>query len=140
MTSPSSPEWDVVLRQPRRPAAEVRRSDIPHGPGVYAWFRGDDCVYVGKASDLRSRLSTHLGTSLDLSRSTLRSWVAVREIGISRADTRRRPTIMTSEQVAIVTSWIRACDLAWVLAASQEDAALLESRLLAAWRPPINVA
>lgn len=140
MTRPTTPEWDVVLERPRRPASEVRRADIPDRPGVYAWFRDGDCVYLGKASDLRSRLSTHLGTSLDLSRSTLRSWVAVRELDMTRERTRRRPTIMTSEQVAVVTSWIRGCDLAWVTAESKEEAAALESKLLTAWRPPINVA
>ena len=59
---------------------------------------------------------------------------------MTRERTRRRPTIMTSEQVAVVTSWIRGCDLAWVTAESKEEAAALESKLLTAWRPPINVA
>ena len=41
---------------------------------------------------------------------------------------------------ATVTAWIRGCDLAWVTTVSKEAAALLEARLLSAWRPPINVA
>ncbi|WP_420826040.1 GIY-YIG nuclease family protein [Microbacterium excoecariae] len=140
MTSSTVPEWDDVLTQPRRPAGDLRRTDIPDGPGAYAWFRNGACVYLGKASDLRSRLSTHLGKSLDLNRSTLRSWVAVRELGVTRAYTRRRPTVMTSSEVAVVTGWIRSCDVAWVTTDSKEDDARLESKLLAAWRPPINVA
>lgn len=140
MTSPTAPEWDVVLTRPRRLASEVCRKDIPDSPGIYAWFRDGECVYLGKATDLRSRLSTHLGKSLDLSRSTLRSWVAVRELGVTREYTRRRPTVMTSGEVAVVTGWIRGCDLAWVTTDSKEDAAHLESTLLTAWRPPINVA
>ena len=140
MTTPSPPEWDAVLLQPRRPASELRRTDIPDRPGVYAWFRDGECAYLGKASDLRSRLSTHLGQSLDLSRSTLRSWVAVRVLGVTREYTRRRPTVMSSSEVAEVTNWIRGCDLAWVTTDSKENAARLESRLLTAWRPPINVA
>lgn len=140
MTSPTVPEWDVVLTQPRRPASEARRIDIPNSPGVYAWFRDGECVYLGKAANLRSRLSTHLGESLDLSRSTLRSWVAVRELDVTREYTRRRPTVMTPGEVAIVTGWIRGCDLAWVTTDSKEDAAQLESKLLTAWRPSINVA
>ncbi|WP_374113575.1 GIY-YIG nuclease family protein [Microbacterium sp. zg.B48] len=140
MTSPSTPEWNVVLAQPRQPASTIQRGDVPDGPGVYAWFRDGDCVYLGKASNLRSRLGTHLGTSLDLSRSTVRSWVAVRELNLTREHTRRRPTVMTDEQVAIVTEWIRSCDLSWVTSASSEEAASLEAKLLAAWRPPLNVA
>jgi len=140
MTSPSSPEWDAVLARPRQSAATVQRGDLPKAPGVYAWFRDGECVYLGKASNLRSRLGTHLGTSLDLSRSTLRSWVAVRELNLTREYTRRRPTVMTDGQVAIVTQWIRGCDLAWITTASSADATSLEDQLLAAWRPPINVA
>jgi hypothetical protein len=47
---------------------------------------------------------------------------------------------MTDGQVAVVTEWIRACELAWVTTSSKEEAALLEAKLLNAWRPPINVA
>lgn len=47
---------------------------------------------------------------------------------------------MTSGQVAVVTEWIRGCDLAWVTTDSKEDAAQLEANLLTAWRPSINVA
>lgn len=140
VSSPTGEPWQRVLSRPRRLASGVARGDIPSQPGVYAWFRDGQCVYVGKASDLRFRLSTHLGTSLDLSRSTLRSWVAVRELGLSRAHTRQRPTVMTAEQVAVVNAWMRGCDLAWESTATREGAAALEAELLAAWRPPINVA
>lgn len=135
-----TPEWRDLLSKPRRLAARIERADIPTRPGVYAWFRGNGCVYLGKASDLRSRLSAHLSTSLDLSRSTLRSWVAVRELGLTREYTRRRPTVMTAGQVAMVNSWLRECDLAWITTPTKEDAVSLESALLTAWRPPINVA
>ena len=139
-TVPQSSEWQSVLAQPRRAASTLTRLDIPTSAGVYAWFQSDECVYLGKASSLRSRLRTHLGTSNDLSRSTLRSWVAVRELGLDRAHTRHRPSLMTTEQVAVVNAWIRSCDLAWVETDTNEDAAALEARLLADWRPPINVA
>jgi len=137
---PSSPEWNALLARPRQSAATVQRRDLPDAPGVYAWFRDGECVYLGKASNLRSRLGTHLGTSLDLSRSTLRSWVAVRELNLTREYTRRRPTVMTDGQVAIFTQRVRSCDLAWMTTASSGDAASLEARLLAVWRPPINLA
>lgn len=139
-THPDTPEWQDVIARPRRIAGTVQRADVPSKPGVYAWFRDGVCVYLGKASDLRSRLASHLASSLDLSRSTLRSWVAVRELGLAREYTRRRPTVMTDDQVAVVNEWIRTCELAWTTTATKEEAAALESRLLRAWHPPINVA
>lgn len=135
-----NPFWDQVLAAPRRSAMSIERTSIPSLPGVYAWFRDSECVYVGKASNLRSRLDTHLATSADLSRSTLRSWVAVRELGLERAFTRRRPSVMTSEQVAVVNSWLKSCDVAWLVTSTRGEAAALESQLLAVWQPPINVA
>ena len=50
---------------------------------MYASFRDDECVYVGLVgTGLRSRLSAHLTTTTDLSRSTLRTTVAVHQFGV----------------------------------------------------------
>ena len=84
--------------------------------------------------------ASHLSSSLDLSRSTLRSWVAVRELCLTREYTRRRPTVMTGEQVAVVNEWIRTCELAWTPTDTKEEAAALEPRPRRRWRPPINAA
>lgn len=139
-THPDTPEWVHIVARPRLLAGTVQRADVPSQPGVYAWFRDGECVYLGKASNLRSRLTSHLASTLDLSRSTLRSWVAVRELGLAREYTRRRPTVMTGEQVAVVNAWIRGCELAWTTTETKEEASALEARLLRAWHPPINVA
>lgn len=136
--TPQSENWITIQSQHRHRAGSVAPARIPRDPGVYAWFRDGNCVYLGKASSLRSRLSTHLATSLDLSRSTLRSWVAVRELGLERTYTRRRPSVMTPDQVRVVTAWIHSCELAWVETDSAVSAAALESALLKHWRPPIN--
>ncbi|MEV7764476.1 GIY-YIG nuclease family protein [Microbacterium sp. NPDC089180] len=136
----TTPEWRALLSPPRQTVARIERAGIPTRPGVYAWFHSGECVYLGKASNLRARLATHLSTSLDLSRSTLRSWVAVRELGLTREYTRRRPTVMDAAQVGVVSSWLRECDLTWNVTPTNEDAVALESALLAAWRPPINAA
>ncbi len=131
-------DWLRLLDATRHQAKSLSRVDIPKSPGVYAWFHNDVCVYVGKASDLRSRLGQHLAESLDLSRSTLRSWVAVRELGYAREYTRRRPTVMSVEDVNVVNAWLRACEIAWLTSSDNGEAALLEHRLLADWRPEIN--
>ena len=62
----TSPEWEQVLGATRHPNSDLRAADIPVGSGVYAWFVGADCVYVGKATSLRSRLGKHRSDSLDL--------------------------------------------------------------------------
>lgn len=131
-------DWKTVQSKPRHLAGTLKPAQIPSGPGVYAWFHEGECVYLGKASSLRSRLGTHLATSLDLSRSTLRSWVAVRELGLQREYTRQRPSVMTPEQVRVVTGWIHSCELTWIETESAISAAELESALLARWSPPIN--
>lgn len=112
--------------------------DMPTSPGVYAWFQEGACVYVGKASNLRSRLSKHRSNSLDLSRSTLRASVAVVELGVTRQHARTRPTVMTSEQIAVLSAWFERAELSWIECPTPADAANLEDQLRAAWRPPLN--
>lgn len=135
---PDAPEWRTLLARPRHPNSTLSRADIPTSPGVYAWFKQGSCVYVGKATDLRSRLSRHRSTSLDLSRSTLRASVAVLELGVTRHHARLRPTVMTREQVATITAWFNSADVAWIECPTPAEASSLEDRLRAAWMPPLN--
>ena len=45
---------------------EHRKLDLPGKPGVYIFRRGDDRVtYVGKATDLRSRVRSYFSKSPD---------------------------------------------------------------------------
>lgn len=137
-TRSSSQEWTDVLAAPRTRSSALEKADIPEQPGLYAWFRDGECVYVGIAGDLLERLTTHRDTSNDLSRSTFRSWVAVHVLGLDRAATRQRPSIVTNDQARVVNAWIAACDLAWLAQATREDAAVLETSLLAEHRPLLN--
>jgi hypothetical protein len=131
-------DWTLLLARPRYPNATVAASAIPTTPGVYAWFQDGACVYVGKATNLRSRLGKHRSGSLDLSRSTLRASVAVAELGVTRQHARSRPTVMTREQTAVVSAGFERAELTWIESATPADAAALEDRLRAAWRPPLN--
>lgn len=107
---------------------------------MYAWFQHGECVYVGKAKNLRKRLSTHRSVSRDLSRSTLRATVAVMELGITRAVARSRPTVITPEQVTVVNDWFSTADVAWRESETQIEADALERLLLSCWTPALNVA
>lgn len=137
-TTPESDDWQVLLGRPRHPSIRLARGDIPTVPGVYAWFKHGSCVYVGKATDLRSRLSRHRSTSLDLSRSTLRASVAVAEVGVTRHHARSRPSVMTPEEIAVVTAWFNSAEVAWVECRTPAEASALEDRLRSGWLPPLN--
>lgn len=132
--------WAAILNLPRVPAASLRGRDIPSGPGVYSWYHDGHCVYVGMATSLRQRLGAHRRQSVDLSRSTLRASVAVRELGVTRAQARSRPSVMTNEQIEVVNAWLRGCEIAWVECATAREADELERRLRKEWMPPINLA
>lgn len=32
---------------------------LPNLPGVYAFYKGDDCMYVGESKSIRKRIATH---------------------------------------------------------------------------------
>lgn len=136
---PSSHPWEDLTSAPRFKAADLQKAGIPRTPGVYGWFRDGECVYVGKATNLRSRLSSHRSRSLDLSRSTLRASVAVRELGVSRRVARQRPTAMTPAQVEVVNDWLDRCQVAWLSCADATEAGDLERRLRAEYLPRLNL-
>lgn len=141
MTDPPSElgaEWKDLLGKPRHRNAELTRGEIPREPGVYGWFRDGQCVYVGKASNLRQRLSSHRATKPDLSRSTLRASVAVELLGVTRAVARSRPSGMTADQIVIVNTWFQQVEVAWVECATVGEAASLEHRLRREWLPSLN--
>ena len=130
--------WDQLEGAPRRRAGDLQLADVPHDPGVYAWFRDGQCVYVGKASNLRRRLSAHLRTSPDLSRSTLRASVAARELNVTRATARARPPVITGDQAAVINRWLHECDIAWVTCTSPRAADELERLLRRERMPELN--
>jgi excinuclease ABC subunit C len=83
---------------------------VPHEPGVYRFIDGDGAVlYVGKAKDLRKRVSSYFRTGLG------------------------GPVGRTVEMVA------RARDLEWVVTRSETEALLLEDSFIKQARPPFNV-
>lgn len=133
-----STDWETLLASPRHRNSDLTSGEIPPVPGVYAWFQNDECVYVGKASNLRSRLGKHRSGSLDLSRSTLRASVAVQELGVTRHHARQRPTVMTQEQIDVVSAWFARASLTWVTCPDAEAADRLERALRATHMPPLN--
>lgn len=112
--------------------------DLPSTPGLIAWFRDGECVYIGMSGDLRRRIGEHLSTSTDLSRSTLRSWVAVELLGISRERTRQRPSVITQDEADAVAAWLTKCDVGWKVTERRADASRMRDDLLSQMRPRFN--
>lgn len=135
------PAWTRMLELPRVLVPEIDVKAIPDKPGVYAWFRSADPIYAGKASGsggLRERLGKHLGVGRDLSRSSLRRNVAEHVLSVPTSVTRRRPSVMTSEQVSTINGWIRELEVAWLEFPAAGEAVAFERELLREWMPPLS--
>jgi len=99
---------------PHTKAATLQKKlrDVPHQPGVYLIRdRFGKIIYVGKARDLRRRLSNYFTPS-----------------GRTKADIKTR---------ALIDS---AADYEWHLVRSDAEAVLFEGRLIKEWRPKYNIS
>lgn len=136
---PTGDDWRRLLSAPRQPASNLRRADLPEGPGVYFWSLGGAPKYVGTATSLRKRLSSHLGGGESLAGSSLRRNVCelLFQIppNVTGKPTRQK---VTTEQAAAIRDWLLSCEVSWLQAQTPEDAAALEARLRRAFLPPLN--
>ena len=133
--------WADMDAQPRRPVPELRPEHIPASPGVYAFYRAGQRMYVGRAiaaGGLRKRLSgMHLLTIADLSWSAFRRNVAELH-GIPTSVTRAHAASLTNEQLDLVNTWVRGCEVAWIECRTGDEAADVETKLKAEFRPPLT--
>lgn len=133
------PLWEEMNAQPRRVAETLTEAAIPVEPGVYAWYRESNPVYVGKAGSLSGRLwRNHLGQGESMTNSAFRRNVA-EELGIATAnDIKERKYLPSSKDVRIVNEWIQRCEVAWIECDSHEDAVKLERVMKREWLPPLT--
>jgi len=97
---------------PNAAALQKKLRDVPHRPGVYVIRdRFSKIIYVGKARDLRRRLSNYFTPS-----------------GRTKAEIKTR---------ALIDS---AADYEWHLVKSDAEAVLFEGRLIKEWRPKYNIS
>lgn len=131
--------WEAIRERPRVSVATLRGRSVPAVPGVYIWWRDGEPVYVGEAkTSLQQRLSAHLATGPDLTRSTLRRSVALAQLGIPRAVSGQRPSIIGQAEADSVSAWLRGCELTWVECEDADAAHTLEVALRSEWLPPLN--
>jgi hypothetical protein len=83
--------------------------DPPDRPGVYAWMRDDEVVFVGAARSLHKRILGELGPSRGRPRSPLRERVALHLI----RDVHAAVPWRGEERGSAVDGWLRECSVAW---------------------------
>ena len=137
----SGPLWTAMHAQPRIALAELKASDLPECPGVYAVYRNAQPVYVGLAErqSLRERFwGSHRGRGVSMTGSALRRNVAER-LGIASAsDIKKRRYRPTTDDASRVVAWIDGCDVAWIVCESASAAWQLEHDMKAEYRPPLT--
>ncbi len=135
----NGPLWAALHAAPKHPSATLRRAYIPVSPGVYAWYRRGQAIYVGKADSLASRLwSQHLGQSASLHNSAFRRNVA-ESLGFGApADIYSGRVRLEPGQLRAVRDWIMTCSVAWIQCATKLEAAALESDLKAESMPKLT--
>ncbi len=100
------------MSAPEKADPKIKLRDVPHKPGVYLMRdRFNRVIYVGKARDLRKRVSQYFMPSRAM-----------------RADIKTR--------ALLDAIW----DFEWHLAGSEPEALLLEGRLIKEFRPRYNVS
>lgn len=102
----------LVSLPTEKPDFKVKLRDVPHKPGVYLHRdRFQRVIYVGKARDLKKRLSQYFTPSK-----------------VMRADLKT--------QALLEAIW----DFEWHIVASEPEALLLEGRLIKEFRPRYNIS
>lgn len=131
--------WAKMHAQPRHSAAQLQKGDIPPNPGVYAWYRDGEAIYVGKAASLRKRLwNNHLGRGAVMTGSAFRRNVA-QQLGFGTANAIKTSAyVPTPEQVQAVRDFIGSCEVAWRTTDTAKAALDLESDMKREWMPPLT--
>jgi hypothetical protein len=126
-------------RRKRRSMATLQKDEIPLSPGVYAMYRRDKRMYVGKAKCLQDRVwKNHSGRGLRMRDSALRRNVA-EHLRIAKAkDIYDGLHRITPKQGKRVRDWLDECDIAWRECADHAAAKDLETAMKAEHKPPLT--
>ena len=115
--------WADLESARRHQPATLERDRVPDEPGVYAWFRDGNRMYVGKADSLRDRVcGNHLGQSKAPTGSAFRRNVAEHLGYGSSAAIKKRELELTAEQLVKVRTWILSCEVAWLTCSTKAGA------------------
>jgi excinuclease UvrABC nuclease subunit len=131
--------WLAMHARPRRDAGTLVKAVIPVEPGVYAWYRNDSAIYVGKADRLQDRLwKHHLGQGRAMTSSAFRRNVA-EHLGISTsASIKTRAYELDTDELLRVRKFVDTCQVAWLVCGTKAGALDLETRMKNEWKPPLT--
>ncbi len=96
-------------------------------------------MYVGKAGALNGRVwKNHMGKGRSMKNSAFRRNVA-EHLGIASArDIKSGSYRCSAEDALRVNTWIRECEIAWIVRRSETDAVSLEKEMKAEYTPPLT--
>lgn len=104
-------------RRKRIPMNSLREADIPKLLGVYALYRKDKPMYVGKAKSLQSRVwKNHSGRGVSMGDSAMRRNVA-EYLGIANAKDIKDGLRSVTEDEAKRRRWLDGCEITYSLCA-----------------------
>jgi hypothetical protein len=125
-------------QRPRLSVVRLSKTAIPEKPGVYAFYRDNQRVYVGLAGKqfLRDRIwKNHCSRGLSLTNSALRRKIAEHLKIASSADIKTRRYRPSLDDILRVRRWFDACEATWIDCDSPETAKRYEASMKAECLP-----
>jgi hypothetical protein len=135
----AKPLWSRMHRRKRFPMKSLREADIATSPGVYALYRKDKPMYVGKAKCLQNRVwKNHSGRGLSMKNSAMRRNVAERLAIADANDIKQGIHRVTEQEAKRIRRWLDGCEITWRECASETAAEKLEKEMKAEYLPPLT--
>jgi predicted GIY-YIG superfamily endonuclease len=128
-----------MYQRKRMAMPTLKKADIPISAGVYALYREDKPMYVGKANCLRDRVwKNHSGRGRGMGTSAMRRNVA-EHLGVAKAAAiKAGEHRITPEEATHVRAWLDACEITWRECADEDAAKTLETNMKAEYLPPLT--
>lgn len=141
-TGLNSTAWRDLLSSAWWSVDALEKVDLPDSPGVYAWMRDDQPIYVGMATSVRKRVwSQHLSGGVSLTSSSLRRNICDFLFQISPAETANPNHVnVTPAQAVAIRNWLFECDIVWAESASTDAARAYRDQLRQQHDPILNRA
>lgn len=130
--------WADLDAAPRHDPNTLTGESVPRDPGVYAWYRDGERVYVGKADMLYNRVwGNHLSHGRRPTQSAFQREVAELLGHGSAAAIKSGKVRLSGPQLTEVRTWILGCQVAWLVCSGVFAAGTVEGRLKAEFQPQL---